>query len=115
MQHSILSLGMIVRIVFMALESISKKMFKNETHDCQAEAQIKESFKFFWMTRMLKCQAEPVEAFSKQVPFDRLRVTSKSDLSLAASRSHLLAEVPFDGLRVTAKLTLKNEFKQLLR
>ena len=47
MQHSILSLGMIVRIVFMALESISKKMFKNETHDCQA----KPVEAFYW----LKC------------------------------------------------------------
>ena len=72
--------------------------------DCQAEAQIKASFKFFWMTRILKCLAEPVEAFSNQVPFDRwnipiisgLRVTFKSYLSLAPQlrgRSLLLRKV----------------------
>ena len=43
---------------------------------------IKSNFKFFWMPRILKFQAEPVEAFPKRVPFDhrttgthKLRVT----------------------------------------
>ena len=84
-------------------------MFKNRIMRLSGLGTNKSNFKFFWMTTILKCQAEPacpatawVEAFSKRVPFDKWNIPS----NFGAQRDNLFSLKLFYFFKPTKPLFL---------